>query len=223
MRPAFASQFATMRQVTAFDPRLIPGKTPDPLFRKKRQKLSRHKIAAGATVTFARRNDETLFVGFRCMAVLSQQTAAVQDLTGTWQGMLRANGPDQRTVIKISRDDGEASEGALYRIDQGPGYAPITGTARGGNITLSIPAIPVTYTGKLDSNGNSISGTWTQDRSTQLLNLIRANSETAWTIPADPRDAPKMPSDAVPTYEVATIKASRPDEVKTLMRQGRRF
>src|SRR3989442_289766 len=54
--------------------------------------------------------------------------------------------------------------------------------------------------------------------------VLRANGQTAWTIPADPRDAPKMASDVVPTYEVATIKPSRPDEGnRALFRQGRRF
>jgi uncharacterized protein (TIGR03435 family) len=163
-----------------------------------------------------------LFV-FGVMVVLSPQRAAVQDLTGTWQGVLRANGKDQRTVIKILKDDGGTLQGAVYPIDEGGGYLPLTGTARGADIALSIPARTSMYSGKLDSSGNSISGTWTQDRLTQSLSLIRANSETAWTIPADPRDAPKMASDVDPEYEVATIKPSRPEETKTLMRQGRRF
>ena len=158
------------------------------------------------------------------MVVLSQQRVAVQDLMGMWQGVLHANSQDQRTVIKILRDDGGTLQGALYPIDEGPGYWPLTGTARGGNITLSVPARAATYTGKLDSGGNSISGTWTRDGSTQSLNLIRANGETAWTIPPDPRDAPKMAADVDPTYEVATIKPSRPDEVnRTFLRQGRRL
>jgi uncharacterized protein (TIGR03435 family) len=160
---------------------------------------------------------------FGVMVVLSQQRVAVQDLTGTWQGVLRTNGKDQRTVIKILKDDGGMLQGAVYPIDEGGGYLPLTGTARGGDIALSIPARAAMYRGKLDSGGNSISGTWNQDRLTQSLSLIRANGETAWTIPADPRNAPKMASDVDPTYEVATIKPSRPEENKTLMRQGRRF
>jgi hypothetical protein len=47
-----------------------------------------------------------LFV-FGVMVVLSQQRVAVQDLMGTWQGVLRANSQDQRTVIRILRDDGK--------------------------------------------------------------------------------------------------------------------
>ena len=84
-----------------------------------------------------------LFV-FGVMVVLPQERVAVQDLMGTWQGVLRANGQDQRTVIKILKDDGGTLQGALYPIDQGAGYLPLTGTARGGNITLSVPARIVT-------------------------------------------------------------------------------
>jgi uncharacterized protein (TIGR03435 family) len=158
------------------------------------------------------------------LVVLSQQQVAGQDLMSTWQGVLRASGRDQRVVIKILKDDGGTLQGALYTIDDSGGYLPVAGTVRNGNITLSIPAWVATYTGKLDGSGNSISGTWTRDRSTQPLNLIRATSETAWEIPKDPRVAPKMASDIDPIYEVATIKPSRPDEVnRTFLRQGRRF
>jgi len=66
---------------------------------------------------------------FSVMVVLSQQRAAVQDLTGTWQGVLRENGQDQRAVIKILRDDGGTLQGALYPIDKSGGYLPVTGTA----------------------------------------------------------------------------------------------
>jgi uncharacterized protein (TIGR03435 family) len=142
---------------------------------------------------------------------------------GTWQGVLNANGREQRTVIKILKDDRGMLQGALYPIDEGGGYLPLTGTARGGDIALSIPARTATYMGILDSSGNSISGTYTQNRSPQPLKLIRANSETAWVIPADPREVPKMAADVDPTYEVATIKLSRPEEGRSLVRQGRRF
>ena len=73
-----------------------------------------------------------LFV-FGVVLVLSQERVAAQDLMGTWQGALRANGREQRSVIKILRDDRGTLQGALYpNIDEGAGYLPITGTARGG-------------------------------------------------------------------------------------------
>ena len=40
--------------------------------------------------------------------------------------------------IKILKDDRGMLQGALYPIDEGGGYMPITGTARGVDITLSI-------------------------------------------------------------------------------------
>jgi len=51
---------------------------------------------------------------------------------GTWQGVLRANSQGQRTVIKILKDDGGVLQGALYPIDEGGGYLPLTGTYNDG-------------------------------------------------------------------------------------------
>src|SRR5262249_15539295 len=65
-----------------------------------------------------------LFV-FGVMVVLSQQRGAVQDLMGTWQGVLRANSQGQRTVIKILKDDGGVLQGALYPIDEGAVICPV--------------------------------------------------------------------------------------------------
>ena len=44
------------------------------------------------------------------------------------------------------------------------------------------------------------------------LNFARATPETEWTIPQPPPRMPAMAADANPTFEVATIKPSRPDE-----------
>jgi hypothetical protein len=137
--------------------------------------------------------------------VLRPSALVAQGLMGTWQGILRANGEEQRTVIKILKDDGGTLQGALYVIERGPGYFALAGTARNGNITLSVPALVATYTGKLDSSGKSITGAWTENGSTLSLSLVQTNPDTAWTIPDD--RVPKMAADLDPTYEVATIKA----------------
>lgn len=159
---------------------------------------------------------------FGTMAVLLQPHLNAQVLTGAWQGVLRTNNQDQRAVIEILKDDQGTLQGALYPIDRGPGYLALTGTARGENITLSVPAWVAMFSGKLDSSRNSISGTWSQDGSTQPLNLVRATKDTAWTIPPL-QPVPKMASNVDPTYEVATIKPSRPEGNRSMVRQGRRF
>jgi uncharacterized protein (TIGR03435 family) len=43
------------------------------------------------------------------------------------------------------------------------------------------------------------------------MNLVRATAQTAWTIPEPPAKPKPMAADANPSFEVATIKPSRPD------------
>jgi hypothetical protein len=89
---------------------------------------------------------------------------------------------------------------------------------------MAIAGIGGTYEGKLNADGTSIAGTWTQGDRPLPLNLTRATSETAWTIPDPPARLKPMPADASPMFEVATIKPSRPDEQGKAFRvNGRHF
>src|SRR5262249_30061294 len=147
-----------------------------------------------------------------------------QSLIGTWQGTLQAGARELRVVIKISNDTG-GLKALLYSIDQGPvGTPSATFTAPNGNFKISFPGTDATYEGKLSGDGNSLDGTWTQVR-TVPFKLIRATAGTAWTIP-EPAPSPKpMAADANPSFEVATIKLSRPDDQRlpTIQIQDRRL
>ncbi len=117
-----------------------------------------------------------------------------QNIAGTWQGALKANGPngpvDLRVVIKISRADDESLKATFYSIDQNP--TPINAnscTLKGSSLKISISQMNGTYEGTVSSNGNSISGNWSQGGPTTPLNLVRATAETAWTIPEPPPPA----------------------------------
>src|SRR5262249_28062640 len=67
---------------------------------------------------------------------------------------------------------------------------------------------------KLAVDGNSFIGTWTQLQ-TVPLNLTRATGDTAWAIPEPPTPPKAMAADANPSFEVATIKLSSPDDRRT--------
>src|SRR5262249_2514240 len=118
-----------------------------------------------------------------------------------------------RIVLKISRAADESLKATMYSIDQGgqPVNAS-TATQQGSALKLTISAIGGTYEGKLNADGDSITGTWSQGGGPGLpLNLVKATPSTEWAIP-EPRPAPKpMPADATPVFEVATIKPSAPD------------
>jgi uncharacterized protein (TIGR03435 family) len=136
-----------------------------------------------------------------------------QDMTGTWQGTLLA-GEELRIVIKISNADGGGLKAVMYSIDQGgQGVAASAIALQGTTVRMSIAAIGGTYEGKLSADATSIAGTWTQGQGAAPfpLNLKRATSDTAWTIPEPPARLTPMAADASPVFEVATIKPSRPD------------
>jgi uncharacterized protein (TIGR03435 family) len=158
------------------------------------------------------------------LTVLAGGALFAQDITGTWQGTLHA-GKDLRIVIKISTTDQGAMKGIMYSIDQGAqGMAANPATLQGSAVKISVPGIAGTYEGKLNADGNSIEGIWTQGPRPLSLNLTRATSDTAWAIPEPPAPPKLMAADASPVFEVATIKPSKPDSQGRLFRvNGRRF
>ncbi len=68
-------------------------------------------------------------------------------------------------------------------------------------------AAGITFEGKVSPDGNSIVGTFAQGPGTTPFTLVRAAKETAFAIPSPPRS---MAADAPTTFDVATIKPSRP-------------
>jgi uncharacterized protein (TIGR03435 family) len=147
-----------------------------------------------------------------------------QTIADTWQGTLHA-GQDLRTVVKISKADDGGYKAVFYSIDQGGAVIPVTKiTLDGTTVKMAITMIGGTYEGKLSPDGKSITGTWSQGQNPLPLNLTRATPETEWTIPPPPPVLPPMDANASPTFEVATIKPSKPDDQrKAIIVQGRRM
>jgi uncharacterized protein (TIGR03435 family) len=147
-----------------------------------------------------------------------------QNVAGTWQGSLQGpqGRPPLRIVIKISRADDESLKAVLYSIDQGaqPLNATLI-TQQGSTVKIAVAAIGGNFEGKLSAEGDAIAGTWTQGGPTTPLNLARATPTTAWEIPEPPPPPRLMPADAKPTFEVATIKPSRPDAPGSSILVGR--
>jgi uncharacterized protein (TIGR03435 family) len=146
-----------------------------------------------------------------------------QSIADTWQGTLHA-GRDQRTVVKISKADGGGYKAVFYSIDQGGDGIPVTKiTLDGTTVKMTLTMINGTYEGKLSPDGTTITGTWSQGSPLPLV-LTRATPETEWTIPPPPPPLPPMDANTSPTFEVATIKPSKPDEQrKAIIVQGRRM
>lgn len=145
-------------------------------------------------------------------AVRAQAPAAAKGIEGTWQGTLHVpNGPQLRTVIKISKGADGTLKSAFYSIDQGGGSIAATSTTfQGSDLRISVERLNLVYTGKMAADGGSIVGEANQGSPLPLV-LERATPATEWTIPEPPKPIPPMDAKAQPVFEVATIKPSKPD------------
>jgi uncharacterized protein (TIGR03435 family) len=151
----------------------------------------------------------TLMFGGFAAALHAQE----KDITGNWQGTLEA-GKGLRTLIKISKDDGKL-KAVMYSIDQGGQPIPVTSVSlQGSSVNFEIKPLDVTYAGTLNPEGKAIAGNATQNGQTHVLNLEHVTAENAWPIPEPPKS---MPADAVPKFDVVTVKPSDPN------RQGKGF
>jgi uncharacterized protein (TIGR03435 family) len=146
------------------------------------------------------------------LALLSGSMLLAQDLSGAWQGTLSLQGGRElRIVFKISKTEG-ALKSVMYSIDQpGPPIGVSATTVQGSNVKLTIPAIGGTYEGKLSPEANLITGTWSQGGGALPLTLKLATHGTAWPIPEPPAPPAPMKENADPSFEVATIKPSKPE------------
>lgn len=140
--------------------------------------------------------------------------AQTPDITGQWQGTLHAPARDLRTVVKISKAPDGKLAAVMYSIDQGG--QPITASSvsvDGSTVKYAVTAINGSFEGMLSADGNTIDGKWTQGPGTLDLTLVRTTPDTAWALPAPP----KHMTATDPSFEVATIKLSPPDQ------QGKAF
>jgi uncharacterized protein (TIGR03435 family) len=145
-------------------------------------------------------------------AVRAQSAPAnpASNIAATWQGILHTN-RDLRIVVKITKAGERTLRTTYYNIDREPDGIPAISTTLNGSL-LKIEFPFATYEGTLSADGNSITGTWSQGPNPPPLNFVRATTETEWRVPQPPPRIPPMAADANPTFEVATIKPTRPDE-----------
>jgi uncharacterized protein (TIGR03435 family) len=155
-----------------------------------------------------------------CIAALAALTGSAlqaQNLAGNWQGTLELGPRKVRLLFKIA-PDGEKLKATLYTVDQPSPPIATTITRDGPTVKIAIPSMAGAYEGKLNVDGNSITGSLTQGAK-MPLNLARATPETAWAIPEPPPPPSRMAPDANPAFEVASIRPSdpaHPEQIITL-------
>ena len=118
-----------------------------------------------------------------------------KDLTGDWQGTLSAGGANLRLVLHVSKAADGSLKANLDSVDQGVNIPVNSVTFKDSRVSLSLEMIHGSYEGKISTDGNVISGTWTQGQ----------------PFPLDfKRPAPAKPSDIdgtwMGTLDTGTIK-----------------
>ena len=163
-----------------------------------------------------------VFSGALCAAQAPAATPD-HDIVGTWQGTLHVAAGDNHPAIdlRIVNKITKGADGKLmvsdYSIDQGGGEMKATSASfEDGVFKFAIQAIDGGYEGKMSADGKSIAGNWTQGPGPLPLLFERATPETEWTIPPPPVRLPPMVADANPSFEVATIKPTKPGEQRKL-------
>lgn len=169
----------------------------------------------------------TKFVLLSCIFVVALFAGAAvaqpPDITAQWQGTLHAPGHDLRIVIKTSKNPDGKLAAVFYSIDQpGAGISASSVSLEGSTVKYAVNSINGSFEGTLGADGNTITGKWTQGPQSLDLTLVRATADTAWAIPAPP----KTMTATDPSFEVATIKPTNPDnkgKVITLTPGGRQI
>jgi fermentation-respiration switch protein FrsA (DUF1100 family) len=93
-------------------------------------------------------------------AALAQ--AQDKDLTGDWQGTLSAGGTDLHLVLHVTQAADGSLKASLDSVDQGANIPVNSITFKDSKLSLSLEMIHGSYEGKVSTDGNMISGTWTQ-------------------------------------------------------------
>lgn len=157
--------------------------------------------------------------------VAAQNAPAKTGIDDTWQGTLHLpGGRDLRIVLKVTKTDANEIKVMTYSIDQGGAQLPSNSASyEGGVLKFAIKMIGADYEGKMSADGKSITGTLTQGAPLALV-FERATPATEWAIPEPPPKIPQMDVKADPSFEVATIKPSKPDQPgKVITVQGAAF
>jgi hypothetical protein len=133
-----------------------------------------------------------------------------QALEGTWQGVIMPPNLNReiRMAFKITKD-ANGHQGVFYNLEAARQLNLGAITLQGNVVRIAVPGMGAIYDGKLEADGNSITGTLTQGTNPLPLLLKRATATTAWELPPPPTAPKPLPEGTKLEFEVATIKPSR--------------
>lgn len=136
-------------------------------------------------------------------------TSAIE-VAGIWQGKLHIEqvNRDLRLQIRVEKLSDGAYKSTFYSLDQGgQPIGSTTTTFAHGIFAFTSTSLGAKYEGKLSTDGKSMAGSFVQGTTPLPLNLERVEPDAAWPIPESIK---MMAPDADPSFEVVTIKPSKP-------------
>ena len=100
------------------------------------------------------------FNRFMALTAFPALLACAQDISGDWQGTLKAGAQELRILLQVAKSDNGGWRATMLSIDQSPDRGtgtPVTSfSLDGSNIQFAIGAVRGSYDGKLSADGASI-------------------------------------------------------------------
>jgi non-heme chloroperoxidase len=102
-----------------------------------------------------------------------------QDIVGQWQGTVQTAVPF-RVVLKVLKNNNQPRAFIIW-VDQSSEYFPVTSLSDpNGEVKFSNYMNYASFDGKMSSDRNQITGTWTRGVESMKLDLHRATPEESW-------------------------------------------
>lgn len=138
-----------------------------------------------------------MLTGGLCSTSAEAQSAMPQ--VGDWEGVLDVGVAKMRIVFHIKNDDTKGLTATMDSPDQGATGIPVTSVVpEGENLTITMNAIGGVYKGKLNADGQTLNGTWSQGGQSFPLDLKKTDKPA--TVPEKPQE-PRAPF----PYEAAEV------------------
>ncbi len=117
------------------------------------------------------------------MLLIVQLSFGEQDLTGSWQGMVKMGPFESRVVLKMSKGYGGSWNATIYSLDQGLRSITVE------SVNLQDPSLKLTFfsgqgncEGNISADAASIQSVCNLGQGPFPITLQRATKETAWNI-----------------------------------------
>jgi uncharacterized protein len=114
------------------------------------------------------------------LGLVSSLMGIAQDISGDWQGTLKAGAAELHGVLHITKDKDGGFHAILDSVDQGVLGIPLDSVKlEDAKVHIHSSALNGNYEGTLSSDGQSITGIWKQEEISLPVNLQRVAAKNA--------------------------------------------